>query len=94
MSTPKTPDAPDTPELGEAMKLAYAGVLKNGAQLLAVWRSNLSNDRAKELSAMEAKGLVLGLLISAPKNRLTVQAILTDAVGGIQILDTINLSGQ
>jgi len=87
-------ETPETSELGEAMKTAYAGVLRHGAQLLAVWRSNLPDQRAAELAALEAKGLTLGLLIGAPRNRLIVQAILTDAVGGITPLAEIGLAGH
>lgn len=87
------PQYPDTPELGAALKTAYAGTLRNGAQLLAVWRSNLSDERAKELAAFEEKGLVLGLMITAPRGSLIVQAILTDVGGGIQPLCEIGLSG-
>lgn len=94
MREKNAPRAPDTPELATAMKAAYAGVLRHGAQLLAVWRSNLSDHRAAELAAFEAKGLTLGLLISTPGSRVLVQAILTDAAGGIQILDEISLAGH
>ena len=86
-------ERPETPELGEALKLAYAGTLKHGAQLLAVWRSNLTNERAKQLADFEAKGLMLGLMIRAPKNRLIVEAILIDAAGGITPLGEISLAG-
>lgn len=88
------PQKPDTPELEQAFKLAYAGVLRHGAQLLGVWRSNLTDARAKELAGFEAKGLTLGLLISAPQNRLIVQAILTDTAGGITALAEISLAGN
>jgi len=83
---------PDTPELEQAIKSAYAGTLRHSAQLLACWRSNLSNERAKRLADFEAKGMTLGILIGAPRGSLLVQAILTDAAGGVQILDTIELS--
>lgn len=88
------PQAPDTPQLADALRIAYAGTLRNGAQLLNVWRSNLTNERAAELDAFEAKGLVLGLLITAPKGRLIVQAIMTDAAGGITPLAEISLAGH
>ncbi len=90
MSTEK----PETPELAEALKVAYAGTLRHAAQLFAVWRSNLSDARAKRLADFEAKGLTLGLMITAPKNRLIVEAILIDAAGGITPLGEISLSGQ
>lgn len=90
MSTEK----PETEELGAALKLAYAGTLRHGAQLIAVWRSNLSDEKAAKLADFEAKGLTLGLMITAPKNRLIVEAILIDAAGGITPLDEIGLAGN
>ena len=44
---------PETPELSDALRTTYAGTLKHGAQLLAVWRSNLTSGRATHKRAKQ-----------------------------------------
>ncbi len=73
---------------------AFAGVLVTTAALLTVWRGSLAAGRAAELTALETKGLRLGVAITMPKDRWVIRILLTDAAGQAELFDTIEQIGE
>ena len=75
----------------ETMKRLYGGFIHLGGQLLTEWKAGLTPERSEQLAVFEAKGLHPGLLIYVHLNKPAVRVILTDAAGGMTVLDTIAL---
>lgn len=59
---------------------AFEACLGSAAALLTVWKGSLSAQRAAELAAFEHDGERLGVAISAPGDRCTVQIFLLNPV--------------